>query len=64
MDDEVLGEVATAEVIGEQWVMKFNGHSTANLRGAGVVLYHKHSHSNWSFRVPTILQNMRPILLG
>lgn len=24
----------------EQWVMKFDGSSTANLEGAGVVLYH------------------------
>ena len=41
LDDEVLGEVATAEVIKEQWIMKFDGSSTANLGGAGVVLYHK-----------------------
>ena len=41
LDDEVLGEVATVEVIKEQWIMKFDGSSTANLGGAGVVLYHK-----------------------
>ena len=39
VDDEVLGEVATAEVIEEQWVMKFNDFSTANLGDAGVVFY-------------------------
>ena len=31
----------TAEVIGEQWIMKFDGSSTANLGGVGVVLYNK-----------------------
>ena len=32
--------MATTEVAEEQWVMKFDGSSTANLGGAGVVLYH------------------------
>ena len=27
MDDEILGEVATAKLIKKQWVMKFNGSS-------------------------------------
>ena len=39
MDDEVVREVATVEVIEEQWVMKFNDSFTANLGGAGVILY-------------------------
>ena len=30
-----------AKVIEEQWVMKFDGSSITNSRGAGVVLYHK-----------------------
>ena len=33
--------MATTEVIREQWVMKFDGSSTANLGGTGVVLYYK-----------------------
>lgn len=41
MDYEVLGEVAVAEVVEEQWVMKFNGSSMANFEGAGIVLYHE-----------------------
>ena len=41
LDDEVLGEVATTEVIREQWVMKSNGSSIANLGGTEVVLYYK-----------------------
>ena len=41
LDDEVLREVATTEVIKEQWVMKFNGTPTANLGGTGMVLYYK-----------------------
>ena len=40
LDDEVRGEVATAEVVEEQWVLKFNGSSTANSGGAGMVFYH------------------------
>ena len=39
LDDEVLGEVATTEVTGEQWVIKFNDFSIANLGDAGVVFY-------------------------
>ena len=38
LDDEVPGEVATSEVAKEQWIMKFDGFSTSNSRGAGVVL--------------------------
>ena len=30
LDDEVLGEVAMAEEIREQWVMKFDGSSTTH----------------------------------
>lgn len=41
MDDEVLREVATTEIAADQWVMKLNGSSTTNPRGAGVVLYHR-----------------------
>ena len=41
MDDKVPGEVAVAEVVEEQWVMKFDGFSMANFRGAGIVLYHE-----------------------
>ena len=41
LDDEILGEVAIAEVTREQWVMKFNDSSIANSRGVGVVLYHE-----------------------
>lgn len=32
--------MATTEVVEEQWVMKFDGSSIANLGGARVVLYH------------------------
>ena len=41
LDDEVLGEVAMAEEVREQWVMKFDGSFTAQSGGVGVVLYHK-----------------------
>ena len=44
LDNEVLGEVTIVEVIGEQWVMKFDNSFTANLGGgvgAEVVLYHE-----------------------
>ena len=41
LDDEVPGEVATTEVIKEQWVMKFNGSSTTHSRGTEIVLYHE-----------------------
>ena len=41
LDDEVPGEVAREKITEEQWVMKFNGSSTANSRGIGVVLYHE-----------------------
>ena len=41
LDDEVPGEVAMAEEVREQWVMKFDGSSTAQLGGMEVVLYHE-----------------------
>ena len=41
LDDEVLWEVAIVEEVREQWVMKFDGSSTAHSRGVGVVLYHE-----------------------
>ena len=41
LDDEVLGEVAVAEEVREQWVMKFDESFTTQSRGVGVVLYHE-----------------------
>ena len=41
LDDEVPREVAMTEEIKEQWVIKFDGSSTAHLRGVGIVLYHE-----------------------
>ena len=41
LDDEVPGEVAVAEEVKEQWVMKFDGSSTTHSGGVGVVLYHE-----------------------
>ena len=41
LDDEVLGEVAMAEEVREQWVMKFDESFTTQSRGVGVVLYHE-----------------------
>ena len=41
LDDEVPGEVAMAEDDREQWLMKFDGSSTTQSRGVGVVLYHE-----------------------
>ena len=41
LDDEVPGEVAVAEEVREQWVMKFDGSFTTHSRGVGVVLYHE-----------------------
>ena len=41
LDDEVLGEVAMAEEVREQWVMKFDGSSTTQSGGVEVVLYHE-----------------------
>ena len=41
LDDEIPREVAMAEEVREQWVMKFYGSSTAQSRGVGVVLYHE-----------------------
>ena len=41
LDDEVPKEVAMAEEVRKQWVMKFNGSSTTHSGGVGVVLYHE-----------------------
>ena len=41
LDDEVPGDVAMAREVREQWVMKFNGSSTTQSGGVGIVLYHK-----------------------
>ena len=41
LDDEVPGDVAMAEEVREQWVMKFDGSSTTQSGGVGVVLYHE-----------------------
>ena len=41
LDDEVPGEVAMAEEVRQQWVMKFDGSSTTHSGGVGVVLYHE-----------------------
>ena len=41
LDDEVPREVVMAEVVREQWVMKFDGSSTTYSGGAGIVLYHE-----------------------
>ena len=41
MDDEVPREVAMAEEVREQWVMKFDGSSTTHSGGVGVVLHHE-----------------------
>ncbi|XP_075636972.1 uncharacterized protein LOC142609278 [Castanea sativa] len=41
LDDEVPGEVAAVEEVGKRWLMKFDGPSTAQSGGVGVVLYHE-----------------------
>ena len=41
LGDEVPGEVAMAEEVSERWVMKFDGSSTTQSGGVGVVLYHE-----------------------
>ena len=41
LDNEVPGEVAMTEEVKEQWIMKFNGSSTTQSGGVGVVLYHE-----------------------
>ena len=41
LDDEILREVAIVEEVKEQWVMKFDGFSTTQLGGVGIVLYHE-----------------------
>ncbi|XP_075659012.1 uncharacterized protein LOC142628861 [Castanea sativa] len=41
LDDEVLGEVAVTEEVEERWVMKFDGSSTTQSGGVGVIMYHE-----------------------
>ena len=41
LEDGVPGEVFVAEEVKEQWVMKFDGYSTTQFGGVGVVLYHE-----------------------
>ena len=41
LDYEALREVAMAKEFREQWVMKFDGFSTTQSGGVGVVLYHE-----------------------
>ena len=41
LDDEVPREVAMAEEVKEQWVMKFDGSSTTQSGGMRVVMYHE-----------------------
>ena len=41
LDDEVPREVAMEEEVRKQWVMKFDGSSTTQSGGVGVVLYHE-----------------------
>ena len=41
LDDEDLREVAMAEEVREQWVMKFDGSFTTQAGGVGVILYHE-----------------------
>ena len=41
LNDEILGEVAMAEEVKEQWVMKFDGSSATQSGWVGVVLYHE-----------------------
>ena len=51
LDDEVLREVATSEMIEEHWVMKFDNSSTAHLGGAGIVLYREGEAVALSFKL-------------
>ena len=41
LGDKVPGEVAMAEEVRERWVMKFDGSSTTQSGGVGIVLYHE-----------------------
>ncbi|XP_050258811.1 uncharacterized protein LOC126703783 [Quercus robur] len=45
LDDEVPGEVAMVEEVKEQWVMKFDGSSTAQSGGVEVVFYHEENET-------------------
>jgi len=58
LDDEVLGEVATAEIATDQWVMKFDGSSIINSGGIGVVLYHRGGETiTLSFKLEFLCSN-------
>ena len=66
LDDEVLGEVAMAEEVKEQWVMKFDGSSTTHSGGVGLVLYHEEDKAValsfiWNSPVQTTRRSTRPI---
>ena len=41
LDDEDLGEVAMVEEVKQQWVINFDGFSTTQSGGVGVVLYNE-----------------------
>ncbi|XP_075633593.1 uncharacterized protein LOC142606074 [Castanea sativa] len=45
VDDEVLGEVAVTKEVGERWVMKFDGSSTTQSGGVGVILYYEENEA-------------------
>ncbi|XP_075633607.1 uncharacterized protein LOC142606090 [Castanea sativa] len=45
LDDGVPGEVVAVEEVGERWLMKFDGSSTTQSGGVGVVLYHEENEA-------------------
>ena len=51
LNDEVPREVVMAEEVREQWVMKFDGSSTTQSGGVGVVLYHGEDKAWLSFKL-------------
>nr|XP_023878044.1 uncharacterized protein LOC111990504 [Quercus suber] len=58
LDDEVPGEVAMAEEVREQWVMKFDGSFATQSGGVGVVLYHKEDKAvAFSFKLEFLYLN-------
>jgi len=57
LDDEVPREVATVELAIDEWVMKFDGSSTASSRGTRVVLYHKEGKTVLSFKLEFLCSN-------
>ena len=60
LDDEVPGEVAMAEEVREQWVMKFDGSSTTHSGRVGVVLYHEEDKAvALSFKLNSPVQTTR-----